>query len=99
MNRDIWIDDDELPTRASLKVIRLNDPDYGMTQDEIDNRNEFIKCYIQRDFEALLMIPVEKIERDFFIDNWEESAFNTEDFYRLYPGTFNKYAYKIKKIM
>jgi hypothetical protein len=39
-----WIDKDELPVRADLYVAKINDPDYGMTQDEIDDRNEFIRC-------------------------------------------------------
>jgi hypothetical protein len=97
---DTRIDERELPVRANLKVIHRNDPDYAMTKDEIDDRNEFIRCHILRGFATLLMIPVQKFEREFFIENWEESAFNTEDFYRLYqPQPFNRYSYRIKKIM
>ena len=97
---DRWIEEEDLPVRASLKVIHRNDPDYGMTQDEIDDRNEFIRCYILSGFEALLTIPVKKFESDFFVEDWEESAFNTEDFYRVYPSSqFNRYAYRIKKVM
>ena len=40
-----WIDKEELPVRADLQVAKINDPDYGMTQEEIDDRNEFIRCY------------------------------------------------------
>ena len=87
------IDQNELPVRANLKVIHLNDPDFGMTEDEINDRNEFVRCYILKDFEAILSIPI-KYEKEFFIDNWQHSAFNTEDFYRLYPGAFNKSANK-----
>jgi hypothetical protein len=87
------IDHEELPVKANLKVLHINDPDYGMTEDEIDDRNEFVRCYILKDFETILAIRV-KYEREFFIDNWENSAFNTEDYYRLYPGAFNKYAYR-----
>lgn len=97
---DRWIEEEDLPARASLKVIHRNDPDCGITQDEIDDRNEFIKCYILSGFEALLTIPVQKFESDFFVEDWEESAFNTEDFYRVYRSSpFNKYAYRIKKVM
>jgi hypothetical protein len=39
-----WIDKEELPVRAELQVAKTNDLDYGMTQDEIDDRNEFIRC-------------------------------------------------------
>jgi len=95
-----WIDEDELPVRADLKVVKINDPDYGMSQDEIDDRNEFIRCYILSGFEAFLTIPQQKFEGDFFIENWEKSAFNTEDYYRLYPNTgFNRYSFRIKKIL
>ena len=61
---DNWIDENELPVRSDLKVVNINDPDYGMTQDEIDDRNEFIRCYILSCFEALLTIPQQKYEYD-----------------------------------
>jgi hypothetical protein len=97
---DRWIEEDDLPVRASLKVIHRNDPDYEMTEDEIEDRKEFIRCYILKDFATLLMIPVQKFGSDFFVEDWEESAFNTEDFYRVYPSSqFNRYAYRIKKVM
>jgi hypothetical protein len=95
-----WIDSEELPVRADLKVVRINDPDFGLTQDEIDDRDEFIRCYILQDFEAILRLPVQRLESDFFIENWRESAFNTIDYYRDYPqNRFYRYAYKIRKIM
>jgi hypothetical protein len=95
-----WIDENELPVRADLQVVKINDPDYTMTQDEIEDRNEYIRCYILSGFEALLTIPVNKYESDFFIENWEESAFNTEDYYRMYPNMgFNRYSFRIKKIL
>jgi len=95
-----WIDENELPVRADLQVVKINDPDYTMTQDEIEDRNEYIRCYILSGFEALLTIPVNKYESDFFIENWEESAFNTEDYYRMYPKMgFNRYSFRIKKIL
>ena len=55
---DSWIDQEELPVRANLKAIRKNDPDYGLSQDEIMDRNEFVRCYLLQDYELLLMIPV-----------------------------------------
>ena len=97
---DRWIEEEDLPVSASLKVIHRNDPDYGMTEDEIEDRNEFIRCYILSGFEAMLTIPLQKFESDFFVEDWEESAFNTEDYYRVYPSLpFNRYAYRIKKVM
>jgi hypothetical protein len=98
--RQACIDEEELPVSAYLKVIRESDPDYGMTQDEVMDRNEFIRCVILKGFETLRMIPMQTFENDFFVEDWQESAFNTQDFLRLHPqAPFNKYAYKIKKVM
>jgi hypothetical protein len=100
---DKWIPQEQLPTRAGLKVIRTNHPNYGLSQDEIQDRNEFIRCHLLKEFELLLMIPQQETEDDFFISDYSiaensDSAFNTVDFQRqLRP--FNKYAYAIKKIM
>ena len=97
---DNWIDENELPVRADLKVVKINDADYGMTQDEIDDRNEFIRCYILNRFETLLTIPQQKYDSDFFVEDWHESAFNTEDYYRMYPKMeYNRYSYRIKNIL
>lgn len=98
-----WIPQEELPVGPNIKVIRKNDPDYGLSEDEIEDRNEFIRCYLLRDFEPLMMIPKQDPESDFFVADCvvseaEYSAFNTHDFQRsLRP--FDKYAYAIKKIM
>jgi hypothetical protein len=95
-----WIDQEELPVRANLKVIRKSDPDYGLSDDEIMDRNEFVRCYLLQDCELLLMIPKQDGEDDFFIKDYQESAFNTFDYHRLHPSrSFNKYAYRIRKIM
>ena len=94
-----WIDENELPVRSDLKVVNINDPDYGMTQDEIDDRNEFIRCYILSGFEALFSIPLQKYENDFFVEEWHESAFNTEDYYRLHPNRVYRYSFKMKDIL
>jgi hypothetical protein len=97
---DSWIDEEEFPVSPVLKVIRKTDPNYGLSDDEIMDRNEFIRCYLWRDFEALLLIPVKTPKNDFFIEDFEESAFNTVDFYRLHPPRpFDKYHYRIKKVM
>ena len=99
---DRWIPEEELPVRAGLKVIRKNDSNYGLTEDEIQDRNEFIRCYLMSEFELLLMIPKQEAEDDYFLHifNYEDeySAFNTVDFQRHFKP-FNKYAYAIKKIM
>jgi len=100
---DTWIAEEELPVRANLKVIKRRDPDYGLSQDEIQDRNEFIRCYLLRDFGLLMMIPKQDGAVDFFIPDCdisasEYSAFNTVDFQRT-MRPFNKYGYAIKKVM
>ena len=100
---DTWIDEDELPVTAKLKIVRIDDPDYGLTQNEIQDRNEFIRCYLMNDFKLLTLIPKQLSESDFFIIDCnvlddEYSAFNTHDFQRLLRP-FNKYGYAMKKIM
>ena len=97
-----WIPEEEMPARAGLKVIRKNHPDYGLCADEIADRNEFIRCHLLREFEPLLMIPIQDNEGDFFTHNYlasedEYSAFNTVDFQR-YIQPFNNYAYAMRKI-
>jgi hypothetical protein len=100
---DSWIVEEELPVRATLKVIKQRDPDYGLSEDEIADRNEFIRCYLLREFGLLIAIPKQDTVRDFFIPDCdvsesEYSAFNTHDFQRtLRP--FNTYGYAIKKVM
>jgi hypothetical protein len=97
---DSWIDEEELPVSPTLKVIREMDPNYGLSEDEVADRNEFIRLYLWKDFKSLLLIPVKAPENDFFIEDFEESAFNTVDFYRLHPPrSFDRYAYRIKKLM
>ena len=100
---DSWILKDDIPVMANLKVIRRNDPNYGLTEDEIQDRNEFIRCYLLQEFELLTMIPEQDKENklffgDYGVDDSAYSAFNTMDFNRqLRP--FNKYDYAMKKIM
>ena len=102
MNRliDNWIEYEELPVKSGLKVIRTNDPNLGLSDDEIQERNEFISWYLQKDFAILRLLPSPK-ENDFFIADFastDDSAFNTHDFQnQLRP--FNKYGYAMKKIM
>jgi hypothetical protein len=100
---DNQIVEQDLPESAILKVVRRTDPNYGLTQDEIQDRDEFIRCYMLQEFESLMMIPKQTTEYDFFIvdcivDDEEYSAFNTHDFQRQ-QRPFNKYAYAMKQIM
>ena len=88
---DRWIEEDDLPVRASLKVIHRNDPDYEMTEDEIEDRKEFIRCYILKDFATLLMIPVQKFGSEFCItypfNVSEKILFTLFNFYNKSNGT------------
>ena len=100
---DSWIAEEDVPVHTRLKVIKKNDPDYGLTEDEIRDRNEFIRCYLRQDFKMLTMIPKQDKESGFFIgdygvDDEEYSAFNTMDFHRQ-MRPFNKYWYAMKMIM
>ena len=52
---DSRIVEEDLPVRANLKVIRINAPDYGLTDDEIQDRNEFIRCYLLNELGAALL--------------------------------------------
>jgi hypothetical protein len=83
---DSWIVDEELPVRANLKVVKRNDPDNGLSEDEIMDRNEFIRCYLLQDLDMLMTIPKQDTEDDFFIHDCdvtdsEYSAFNTHDYH------------------
>jgi len=100
---DSWIVDEDLPPAPTLKVVRKRDPDYGLTEDERQDRKEFCRCYLRKEFELLTMIPEQDEEHGFFVgdygvDDDEYSAVNTMDFHRLLRP-FNKYGYAMKKIM
>lgn len=94
---------DDLPAPTCLKVIRKSDPNYGLSEDEIHDRQEFIHCYMLQDFELLMMIPKQAHDNEFFmydctVEEREYSAFNTHDFQRS-QRPFNKYAYAMKKTL
>jgi len=100
---DSWIAKQDLPEGAALKVVRRTDPNYGLTQDEIQDRYEFIRCCMLQEFESLMMIPKQTTDDDFFVvycnvDDEEYSAFNTHDFQKQ-QRPFNKYHYAMKQIM
>ena len=99
-----YIPEEELPVKAGLKVIRTSDPDYGLSDDEVADRNEFIRCHLAREFELLMMIPSQaQEEENFFIPDYHASddaysAFNTHDFQRTLKP-FDKFGYAMKKVM
>ena len=53
---DRWVEEDGL--HGGLVVVRTNDPWYGMSEEEIEDRKEFIRCDLNRDFEVLFLIPI-----------------------------------------
>ena len=89
------IPEEEFPARVGLRVERKSDPDYGLSEDEIADRNEFIRCYLVREFELLMMIPAKTEGDEFFIPDCHVtddaySAFNTVDFQQSIKP-FDKY--------
>jgi len=96
---DKWMQEERRP--SFLRVIRVNDPWDGMSEEEIEDAREFIRWYINKDFALLLLIPVHPREGDFWFSDDEEfrtSAFGTNDFARTQPP-FDRYGYRVKKVM
>jgi len=98
-----WIMEEDLPPRANLKVLKGFDPYEGMDEEEIEAYHDFIHWAVAQEHAVLLSIPKEQNKEDFWqieLDAFgnDISAFNTMDFQRLHPDSFNKYAYKLKKI-
>lgn len=97
------IPEEELPVRSGIRVVNRNDPDYGLLDEEISDRNEFIRCYLAREYELLMMLPAEAPGHDFFMSDFHVtdeaySAFDTVDFHRTMQP-FDKYGYAVKKVM
>jgi hypothetical protein len=99
----ICVPEEELPVRANMRVISRNHPNYGMSTDEVADRNEFIRCYLMREFEALMMIDADEQDDSFYVPDYTVaddgySAFNTVDFQRTMEP-FDAYGYAMGKIM
>ena len=98
---DNWMEEATHQGVSVLKVVRKNDPWYGMSEEEIEDRREFIRWYLLKDMEVLLMVPVPPGGNDFWFSSHQEfmeSAFNTHDFQKD-RRPLNKYAYRVQKIM
>jgi len=96
-----WVEEESQHRTLALKVIRQNDPWQRMTEEEIEDRREYVRCYLLKDFELLLMIPIQPRENDFWFSSHQEfieSPFNTHDFQRN-RKPFDKYGYRIKKVL
>ena len=98
---DNWMEEGTHQGVSVLKVVRKNDPWYGMSEEEIEDRREFIRCYLLKDMEVLLMVPVPPGGNYFWFSSHQEfieSAFNTWNFQRG-KKPFDKYGYRTKKVM
>ena len=51
---DTWVSEKEIPVSPALKVIRPNDPWQGMSEEEVEDAKEFIRCHLLREHETLL---------------------------------------------
>jgi len=71
---------DDLPLSAGLKVERLNDSWAGYDEDERNEAQEFIAWYLRNEHEALFLIPLKSSYSEFWVEGFNESAFNTYDF-------------------
>jgi len=98
---DTWASEEEIPVSPVLKVIRKSDPWYSMSEEEVKDHKEFIRCHLLKEHELILQIPIQAQENEFWApthQDFQESAFNTWDFQRD-RQPFNKYAYRIRKVM
>jgi len=96
-----WLEEENQSRVGRVVAIRKNSPWYGMSDEEIEDRREFIRCYLLRDFEPILMIPAQPVENDFWFASHEdfiESPFNTWDFQKM-RRPFDKYGYRVKKVL
>lgn len=98
-----WILEQDLPSRANLRPINKFDGLYPESEEERQAYWDFISWAIKKEHAVLLYIPKQQNENDFWQLDLDESgtdvsAFNTADFERLHNHSFDKYAYKIKKI-
>ena len=61
-----WVSEEEIIISPALKIIRKSDSWDGMSKEEVEDRKEFIRCYLLKDHEIILLIPMEPQENDFW---------------------------------
>ena len=98
-----WILEQDLPSKSSLRPIKKFDGLYPESEEERQAYWDFIHWAMNKDHAVLLNIPKQHNESDFWQHDLDESgtdvsAFNTVDFERSHNYSFDRYAYKIKKI-
>ena len=67
-----WMETEDRP--RVIRVIRKSSPWYGMSDEEIEDCREYIRYYLYRDLEPILVIPLEPQHRDFWFPSFEEFA-------------------------
>ena len=97
-----WLVEEEMPYRPGLKTLRPNHPDHGVSEYEVEARNEFIAWYLKQELGALLKLPRMQSSGDLFIADLdvtdsEYSAFNTHDFQQM-RGAINWREYAERKL-
>jgi hypothetical protein len=97
------IDVEELPEHPCLQPIRVFDGIYPEDEEERQAYWDFVTWTMTREHAVLLSIPQQKNESDIWQNDLDEfgndsSAFNTMDYQKLHPSTFNKYQYRLTKI-
>jgi hypothetical protein len=100
---DSWIDEDEYPVRAGLKVERTSaryfNPCEGMNDEEAEAYWAFIYQHINRKNQVVMEVP-QSAEFEFWppieTDESLSFAFSSMDFQG--NNMFNKYHYKLRKI-
>lgn len=93
-----WVPDSQLPVWGGLKPVNKSLPDHGLHEDDIRDRNEFIRVYFQSEYAPILLIPNAEEKDLFSLDLMDEGAFGTHDFQKLLRP-FDKYRFAMKKIM
>ena len=96
-----WMEEETHPKVRRVTVIRKSSPWYGMSDEEIEDRREFIRCYLLKDLAPILQIQVHTTENDFWFASHQdfiESPFNTWDFQKM-RRPFDKYDYRVKKVL
>lgn len=103
MQKQVMADFEALPLSPFSKPIRAFDGLYPEDEEECQAYWDFIHWAINSEHALLLSIPKQENVYEFWaidfdISSNDSSAFNTIDYQRLNPDTFNKYHYRIKKI-
>lgn len=117
MQVDAWIDEEELPSRANLRLESqaneaykgIVDPQTGeyilepMDEDEIEAYREHLHWFLTRDYHLIMTIQETRSDRWMQPHEPDEEEtlsfpFSSADYAKLHPDTFNKAAYRIKKI-